>query len=261
MLTRLILLFSFLTALCVVPGISSAQADEKQEPKPSIAEYRAMGLKALERKDNVAASDAADRLLVDYENDPRAMRSAADIYLRSGKVHSSIKQFERYLDIVPNDKPELWQYGIALAMVGRYDEGRKLFELHRIVNPNDVENAAWHFLCVAKKSGMKEAKKLVLPAPGDVRVPMEEIRRMLIDGDESRVTTAVDALGPDSPRRNDAEFYSKLYIALYADATGKPDKAISLLEEAVKIEQSNYMADVAKVYLNELTASRATTNR
>ncbi len=53
----------------------------------------------------------------------------------------------------------------------------------------------------------------------------------------SRVTTAIDALGQDSPRRNDAEFYGKLYMALYADATGKADKAISLLEEAIKIEQ------------------------
>ncbi len=84
---------------------------------------------------------------------------------------------------------------------------------------------------------------------------------MLIDGDESRVTTAVDALAQDSPRRPEAEFYGKLYMALYADATGKIEKAISLLEEATKIEQTNYMADVAKVYLNELTAARATTNR
>ncbi len=261
MLTRLILLFSFLTASCLVPESTWAQAKKEQERKPSIAEYRAIGLKALERKDNAGASDAADRLLEDYENDPRAMRSGADLYLRSGKIHSSIKQFERYLAVVPNDKPELWQYGIALALVGRYDEGRKLFELHRVVNPNDVENAAWHFLCIAKKSGLKEAKKMVLPAPGDVRIPMEEIRRMLIDGDENRVTAAIDALAQDSPRRQEAEFYGKLYMALYADAAGKADKAISLLEEAMKIEQTNYMADVAKVYLNELTASRATNNR
>ncbi len=114
MLTRLILLFSFLTALCVFPG-TWAQADEKQERKPSIAEYRAIGLKALERKDNVGASDAADRLLEDYENDPRAMRSGSG-HLSAFRQDSLVDQAVRaILAVVPNDKPELWQYGIALA--------------------------------------------------------------------------------------------------------------------------------------------------
>ncbi len=267
MLTRLILSFALLAIGLVLPsafGLASAlgaQAVNEQEPQPSIADYRAMGLKALERQDKLAASDAADRMLEAYGSDPRAMRSAADLYLRSGKINSSIKQFERYLAEVPGDKPELWQYGIALALVERYDEARKLFELHRIVNPNDVENAAWHFLCVAKKSGLREAKKLVLPAPGDVRIPMEEIRRMLIDGDENRVAQAVEQLGQDSPRRDEANFYSKLYIALYADASGKADRAIKLLEEATQIDQANYMGDVAKVYLNELQARLANPGR
>mgnify|MGYP000446850332 CR=1 FL=1 len=38
------------------------------------------------------------------------------------------------------------------------EEGRKLFELHRSVNPQDVENAAWHFLCAARVDGLEKAR-------------------------------------------------------------------------------------------------------
>jgi len=202
------------------------------------------------------ASDAADRLLLHYSNDPRAIRLAADLLLRTGKINSAAKQFERYLELVPGDKAELWQYGIALALIGRYDEGRKLFELHRTVNPNDVENAAWHFLCVAKLAGIKEAEKLVLPAPGDTRVPMNEIRRLLIDGNEERVTAAVNQLTEGSASRADASFFANLYLGLYADCYGNTTKAKRLVDAAAKTEQVNYMSDVARVYSFELSVKK-----
>jgi lipoprotein NlpI len=244
-----------LSAICVILSVVGSRpqgcADENNPP-PSISELRAEGLRALEKGDRFTASDAADRLILHYENDSRATRIAGDLYLRAGKVHSSIKQFERYIEMVPGDKPELWQYGIALTLAKQFEKGRALFELHRVVNPNDVENAAWHFLCVAKALGIKEAKKLVLPAPGDTRVPMSEIRRLLIDGDEQRVLDAVNEVTENTPSREAAEFYGKLYLGLYADATGNSTKARRLVGEATKAASSNYMADVARVYLAEL---------
>lgn len=245
-----------LCGLALVPSVSHGQAGapgaDEPEKVPSISELRLIGLRALENGDRTAASDAADRLLMNYEADARAVRLAGDLYLRSGKVHSAVKQFETYVEREPADKAELWQYGIALALAGRFDEGRKLFELHRTVNPNDVENAAWHFYCVAKLAGADQAQKLVLPAPGDTRVPMNEVRRMLIDGNEQRVLDAISQLTEGSAGRESAEFYGKLYLALYADAMGDKTKATLLIGDATKIKQSNYMADVARVYQTEL---------
>lgn len=242
-------IFSFDFAILVS---RAADADEV----PAIAELRIEGLRGLEKRDRSIASDAADRLLLHHGNDIRAIRLAGDLYLRSGKINSAAKQFERYIELAPGDKAELWQYGIALALGGRYDEGRKLFELHRSVNPNDVENAAWHFLCVAKLAGTKEAEKLVLPAPGDTRVPMNEIRRLLIDGNEQRVTDAVKQLTEGSASHADASFYANLYLGLYADSYGNTAKAKRLIGEAAKTEQVNYMADVARVYFDELEVKK-----
>jgi lipoprotein NlpI len=255
MRTRRFLLLP-LFAMCAFVSTKSIGHADEPEVVPSISELRMEGLRGLEKRERAAASDAADRLMLHYENDPRAIRLAGDLYLRSGKIHTSIKQFERYIELVPDDKPELWQYGIALALVGRYEDGRKLFELHRSANPNDVENAAWHFLCVAKLAGMKEAVKLVLPAPGDTRVPMNEIRRLLIDGNEQRVTDAVNQLTEGSAGYAEANFYANLYLGLYADAFGNTTKAKRLIGEAAKTEQVNYMSDVARVYLIELDVKK-----
>ena len=42
--------------------------------------------------------------------------------------------------------------------VGKFADGRRQFESHKTVNPNDVENAAWHFLCVARLDGIEKAQ-------------------------------------------------------------------------------------------------------
>lgn len=254
-LAQRLVIASWAIAMLAMPSIGSAVvlADET-EAKPSISDLRTTGLRALEKGDRAAASDAADRLLLHYEADPRAIRLAADLYLRSGKIHSSIKQFERFIEQVPEEKAELWQYGIALALADRYEEGRRLFELHRTVNPNDVENAAWHFYCVAKLAGREQAEKLVLPAPGDTRTPMNEIRRLLMDGDEKRVTDAVEQLTEGSDSRKTAKFYADLYLGLYADSIGDHEKARRYVKSAVESAQVNYMGDVARVYATELEA-------
>ena len=74
--------------------------------------------------------------------------------------------------------PQLWQRGIALYYAGRYDDCRKQFEAHRTVNPDDVENAAWHFLCVARAESPARARAALLPVGPDARVPMREVLEM-----------------------------------------------------------------------------------
>ncbi len=55
--------------------------------------------------------------------------------------------------------------------------GRRQFESHKTVNPNDVENAAWHFLCVARQRGIDAARNdlMKIDLAQDDRVPMAEI--------------------------------------------------------------------------------------
>ena len=71
--------------------------------------------------------------------------------------------FNQLVAVAPRAMPQLWQRGIALYYAGRYDDCRKQFEAHRTVNPDDVENAAWHFLCVARAESPARARAALLP--------------------------------------------------------------------------------------------------
>src|SRR6266853_660464 len=46
------------------------------------------------------------------------------------------------------------------------------FELHQTVNDNDVENAVWHYLCVARLAGVEKAHASLIRIQRDSRVPM-----------------------------------------------------------------------------------------
>jgi lipoprotein NlpI len=224
---------------------SSAAAQQR----PSLAELRDTGFSALQRGDRAAAIAAADAMVEHHGADAVAWRLAGDLYLRAGEIAKSVVQFRRYVARVPEHEPELWQYGIALALTGDYQAGQKLFELHRSVNPHDVENALWHFYCVAKASTAEQARGLVLPAPGDRRVPMESLLQLYRGAvDEAVVRAAVAELPDGSRGHSSAAFFADLYLAMHADAIGNRQQALELAQQAAAVEEINYMTDVGRVY-------------
>jgi lipoprotein NlpI len=228
---------------------ASKTVDKPSAAVKGIAERRDDGFAALQVGDTASATTAADALVRDHADQPAAWRLAGDLYLRAGEIKKAIEQFKRYIERVPEHEPDLWQHGIALALDGQYDEGRKLFELHRTVNPNDVENALWHFYCVAKASSPEKARSLVLPAPGDRRVPMEELLKLYRgDGDEAAVRAAIDEYPAGSRGHDSASFYGELYLAMYADAVGDRKRAIELAAKAAGAKDVNYMTDVGRIY-------------
>ncbi|MGB7347347.1 MAG: tetratricopeptide repeat protein [Pirellulaceae bacterium] len=219
----------------------------------SVSALRAQSLSALMKGDQESAIASADRMIKAYPQDSRAMLLSADIYLRAGKPLWAVRMFDRYLEDKPEAKAELWQRGIALYFIGDYEKATEQFEEHRRVNPNDVENAAWHFLCVAKAESFAAARENVLPAPNDTRVPMKQVLGLLKTGDTDAVNTAVNATQVDTSERQSAQFYGDFYLGLYADAKGDQNAAQKLMNRAVEDAPRNYMGDVARVYANYLS--------
>ena len=111
-------------------------------------------------------------------SDPGAVMDRAVSDFFAGRITESVAGFDRLAALIPNEAPELWQRGIALYYAGRYRDCRAQFESHRTVNPDDVENAVWHFLCVARAESPASARAALLPVGPDAREPMREIYRM-----------------------------------------------------------------------------------
>lgn len=251
-------IFIIAVILSVIPleTISSQTPEKKKmlETDNQVTELqlRTRAAAALRTGDKKEAIGAADQLIKKFPQSPAAMLTAADTLLRCGKPAESLVHFDEYLKAEPNALPYLWQRGIAQYFAGRYQEGVKQFEVHRSVNPNDVENAAWHFLCLARADSFEKASSLVLPAPNDPRIPMEEVLKMLKSGDTSLVKNRISAVPESSGERARAEFYGFFYLGLFADAKGNQPEALQWLRKSAKDAPHHYMGDVARVYVQYL---------
>lgn len=169
------------------------------------------------------------------------------------RIEESIGEFDKAAEMDPREAPELWQRGIAYYYAGRFEDGRRQFETHRLVNPNDVENAAWWYLCMARLGRHEEARAKLLPVGPDARVPMAEIYSLYAGkGSEKAVMDAVQRGNPDGEERSMRLFYARLYLALYAEAGGDRKAARRLLEQAVALKTGGYMGEVARIHLARL---------
>lgn len=178
--------------------------------------------------------------------DIRSIMDRAMDDFRAGRVEQSLEGFDRVARLSPADAPYLWQRGIAQYYAGKFRECRDMFASHRTVNPDDVENAAWHFLCVARAESPEAARKQMLPVGPDARVPMREVYQMFA----GRMTQAqvMRVAGNDAS----AQFFARLYVGLYLEASGQRDAGRTQIEIAAEdrfARVGGYMHDVARVHL------------
>ena len=162
------------------------------------------------------------------------------------RINDSAKAFDQVIEAVPQAKPQLWQRGLTLYYAKRYQDSRDQFETHQTANSNDVENAAWHFLCVARLEGVDAARKALIPIEGDTRVPMKQIHALFAGtGTVEAVLTAAGE-GDDSPLRRNHLCYAHLYLGLYFEALGDDTKAKDhILKAATDYEMDHYMGKTA----------------
>jgi lipoprotein NlpI len=180
--------------------------------------------------------------------DPQAVFSTAVADFRNGRIAEAAAGFDRVAKMLPAQAPQLWQRGIALYYAGRYADCRAQFESHRTVNPDDVENAAWHFLCVARSTSPEKARAALLPVGPDSRVPMREIYQMF--SGKLKPEQVLQA-GAGSSQ---AQFYAHLYVGLYWEALGNSAQAREHIEAAAadRFQVGGYMHDVARVHARML---------
>ena len=185
-------------------------------------------------------------LLSGLNQSVRAILDRAMEDFRAGRIEQSLAGFDRVALLSPADAPYLWQRGIAQYYSGKYRDCRDMFIAHRTVNPDDVENAVWHFLCVARAESPGAARQQLLPVGPDGRVPMREVYQMF----QGRMTQAqVMKAAGTAP---DAQFFARLYVGLYLEATGDAVVGRSQIEIAAEDRFAGvggYMHDVARVHL------------
>jgi tetratricopeptide (TPR) repeat protein len=188
-------------------------------------------------------------LLLFLAQGPQAILNRAVADFEDGRFAESAAAFDSLAKADPDRAPHLWQRGIALYYAGRHTDCRRQFESHRAVNPDDVENAAWHFLCVARAESPAKARAALLPVGPDARVPMREVYQLF------RGTHTPEQVLSAAGSQPAAQFYGHLYLGLYFEALAMKDRALEHIKIAAadRFEpHGGYMHMVARVHLRSL---------
>ncbi|MEI6234813.1 MAG: tetratricopeptide repeat protein [Planctomycetota bacterium] len=201
---------------------------------------------------NDHAKAAADLNQVAELGELAAYRHAGAEYFYAGNFAASLAAFDACAKHFPNQAPQLWERGITLYYLKRFADGRKQFEDHKAVNPHDVENAAWHFICAAKETSVEQARKalIFIDTDQDTRIPMKQVYLLFKgDGKPEDVLAAATAGNPGADALKNQLCYAHLYLGLYFEALGETKKAREHLEKsAVEFGEDHYMGQVGRVH-------------
>jgi len=167
----------------------------------------------------------------------------------AGKPVPAVAAFDRVIALAPVAAPRLWQRGLAQYYAGDFAGGRKQFELHQTVNPRDVENAAWHFLCVARLEGVAAARAALIPIAGDSRIPMTEVHALFAGTGTDAAVLAAASQATDAQARRDQLCFAHLYLGLWYEALGQTDQAKAhMLSAANEQRTDHYMGRTAQLH-------------
>jgi lipoprotein NlpI len=171
-----------------------------------------------------------------------------------GKIKESLEDFDKFLELKPEATESHWQRGISLYYAGRYEDGRKQFELAKKISADDVENAVWCYICMAKTVGVDKARDALLKIEGDKRIPMMVVYELFRGKAKPEdVLTAAKEGKPAQDELTQRLFYAHLYLGLWYEAQGDKKKSLEHLAKAAEeFKVKGYMWDVARVHLEIL---------
>lgn len=225
--------------------VGGAESTTRSAAGPQSPEHTRRLESQVERCDAMLARDPTD---VD------ALQARAEALFRLGRIADSVRDFDRVVELVPASLPHNWQRGIALYYAGRLQDGVRQFERHQTVNTQDVENAAWHFLCLARslgnEKGPPEARKQFITITEDPRVPLMQVHALYAGKASAKEVLDAAAVGnPPAHVLRTRLFYAHLYIALHHEALGQTEEARrNMTLAATTYGVDGYMGDVARVH-------------
>jgi lipoprotein NlpI len=238
-------------------AIDLAEQAAKLDPKDPAAPLVA-GQAHLALRQNAEAAKALTRAIELDPKNPTALDRRGDAHLKLGKFAEAVADFDAFLKLRPKFAPDHWRRGIALYYAGRFEDGKKQFDLHRTVNPEDVENSAWHYLCNARATSPKKAREELIPVAKDARVPMREVLQLFAGKLKPQdVLDAAEKSGLKGEELTEARFYAHLYVGMYYESEGDAAKAREHIATAVeKYKIGHYMWDVGNAHLGVLKGKK-----
>lgn len=184
------------------------------------------------------------RIILLEPSDPKPYIQRGMVNFKLAKIAESIQDFDQAEKLDSRLTPYLWQRGLSYYYAERFAEGAKQFEVDLSVNPHDVEETVWRYLCQARLSSATEARQKLLPVKNDPRRVMQRVYNLFAGNG-----TPDDVLAVDKSEGKGGLFYSHLYLGLYYEASGDGERSRHYITTAVsKYTVDDYMWHVANVH-------------
>jgi lipoprotein NlpI len=200
-----------------------------------------------------------NRLLTLSPKNIGATQLRGALHLRLGEFPAAIADFDRYCELSPKAEPRHWQRGLAYYLAGRYPDAQRQFTRCLQSNSNDVENAIWHFLSVAKTNGVEKARAALLPVGHDRRPLLNEVYDVYAGKlDADALLKKLEGVVAGHPEMEDSRFLVHYYLAQYFEVTGNAQRSLALLSQAAQLKSvDSIMTDLAKLQLKQRMAKPA----
>lgn len=237
----------FLVSLIYCTGFAQAQDATWQD------HLRSASRNADKHEFTKAISDITKGIAAGFDS-PEAYYHRGRWHFQNGDAKNSVADFDKFLELAPQQTNSLWERGISLYYTGDYKEGAEQFVQYQSYHNADVENAVWRYFCQQKFDSKQKCRKDMLPIEGDRRVGMMEIYR-LFKGESTPEKVMLEVEGArtkGATKRNDL-MHAHLYLSMFYDANGEMEKAKEHIDLAVKqFENGHYMWSVAVMHQKHL---------
>jgi lipoprotein NlpI len=189
------------------------------------------------------------------ELDPKAavaLDQRGTAYFKMGKIKESLADFDRFIALRPQAAAAHWRRGLTLYYAREFAKGVAQFTTSDQAEPNDVENAVWHYLCNVHVKGLDKARAEMPRIAKDPRGPyfMKIYEMFQGKAKPADVLAAAEAGKANDDLRKEQRFYAHYYIGMYYESVGEAMKSLEELKTAVeRYPIGHYMMDVARVHI------------
>jgi lipoprotein NlpI len=206
-----------------------AIADKPNEPRGFVLRGRSY---SMERRAEKAVADFTRALELKPDSAEVLSLRGGELF-KLGRFKESVTDFDKQIQIEPGSAESHWRRGISLYYAERYEDGAKQFQLGAKIYFNDVENAFWHYLCLARKDNAAKAREKLLRVGADSRYYMPKVYDLIADKAKPKdVLAAVEQHATKD--KTEGLFYANLYIGLNYEAEGNAEKSLEYVKIAVE---------------------------
>ncbi len=253
---------SILLSVTLLLALNSAIEDCCAQPAarkhPISSEDRDKLTESLRKNAEVLS----EKLLEEDSSRVRLWSQRGDVLFFLGDFKKAVADYEKMVDLDPQQGDSHWRRGIARFYAGQTKEAAQQFEAYHSFDDIDRENGIWRYFSQYRAYGPKKAKEGLLKYRKTDREPFPDVYR-LFSGDTTpkKILAAIANAEISKDEREKRLFYAQLYIGLNHAVEGRDADAIEHLRESTANSWGRsagygpqYMWHVGRVHLDLLLA-------